>query len=624
VLVFVFSFYGANAQLKLTNLTDDSLRIIPERNYIEYGVDKVNNTYLFTGNAFYKGQIGKSEIEILQSYRGLGLQQNTQSFRDDESLTLRYYHPIADKLKIVGRGDWFYSADTRTFGQNELNRINGLTGLKYDNDNAFVELTAGYEHNNQIGVKSPGFIMNLNSAFREMKFANYTMNTRLNGEILKLNMDRMNADMDFFSMLYGDFGRDNHINFDFGYRLMKRDLLSTWLPETDFIPIEKRLENNLMPGLNFGFGIFPGLTANVSLFLNNYVVNKSYNKPVDKYSISKMNRQFREFQFAVNSELRYNFKDFSQTLGLLYSTRSEQNKAYKKFDISDIEEEEIQELESMRDNVSSRTKLIATTNWTTTPSDTIRFDFATSIYRYDTPSDKNYDDRDEFNFNTGLAYMHRFNEGFSAGIFTKIQMLHLVFLNAKRSAMNNWNRILRLGTQVKWHNRVFSINPVFEVIANYTIYDFEEMTGSIRSYSFRQLGYRDSLCIYLDDDVSLQGRVSVRYFERGILYWDTFSESPQNSNLEYFVKALAYARVSDVISVAAGIRIYSLEQRNIINNVPSTLTFSQFSLGPETVLSVKFFDGTTISLQGWYEFQYINKLQLNKIPNLFLLTNVAI
>ncbi len=611
------------AQMRLTNLPEDSL-ISSEYNYIEYGVDKVNNTYLFTGNLFYKGKIGKNDLEISQLYRGLGLQQNTESFRDDENFIIRYYHHIADNLKLAGRADWFYSADTRTFGQNELNRVNALAGLKYAKGNSSLELTAGYEHNNQIGVKSPGFIMNLSSAIREVKFSNYTVNARLGGEILKLNMDRMNADLDFFSVLYGDFGLNNHINFDLGYRLMRRDLLSTWLTETDFIPIENRIENNLMPGLNFGFGIISGLTANVSLFLNNYIVNKSYNRPVNEFAVSKMNRQFREFQFTINSELRYNIKSLRQTLGLYYSTRSEQNKAYKKFDISDIEEEEIQELESMRDNVSSRTKLLATTNWTATPDDTIRFDFATSIYRYDTPSEKNYDDRDEFNFNTGLAYMHRINEEFSAGIFTKIQMLHLVFLNAKRSAMNNWNRILRLGTQVQWKNKLFSINPVFEVIANYTIYDFEEMTGNIRSYSFRQLGYRDSLCIYLDSDISLQGRVSVRYFERGILYWDTFSESPQNGNLEYFVKALAFARVSDAVSVAAGIRIYSLEQRNIINNKPSTLTFSQFSLGPETVLRVKFSNGSTISLQGWYEFQYINKLQLNKIPNLFLLTNVAI
>ena len=405
---------------------------------------------------------------------------------------------------------------------------------------------------------------------------------------------------------------------------MNRDLLSTWISEADFIPIEKRLENKLIPGFNVGLNIFQGLNLSVGMHLINMLVDKSYNEPVEQFAISKMQRQFHEFQFGINGVLRYSLNNFSQTAGMLYSTRSEENKAYKKFDISDIEEGEIQELESMRDNLSSRTKIFAHTLWTPINQDTFGLDFSSSIYRYDTPNEKNYDDRDEFAFNIGARYMHKLNSHLSVGLFAKVQMLHLVFLKAERSAMNNWNRILRFGPQVKWKNKIFSINPQFEIIANYTAYDFDDLTDNIRSYSFRQLGYRDSLCIYLDKDVSLQGRISVRYFERGILYWDTFSEAPQNSNLEYFIKMLAYTRVGKIVSFGAGIRIYSLEQRNIAGTGPSKISFSQFSLGPETVISVKFLNGSSISLQGWYEFQYINKLSINKIPNLFLLTNVAI
>jgi hypothetical protein len=87
---------------------------------------------------------------------------------------------------------------------------------------------------------------------------------------------------------------------------------------------------------------------------------------------------------------------------------------------------------------------------------------------------------------------------------------------------------------------------------------------------------------------------------------------------------LAYTRINNIISIGAGIRVYSLEQRNIAGGESSRLSFSQNSWGPETVVTVKFLNGSTISLQGWYEFQYINKLINHKIPNLFLLTNVTI
>lgn len=605
-------------------MNEDTLLPVYGKNYFEYGVDKIYNTYLFTGNLFYKDEFRKGGIEIAQYYRGLGIQQNSLSFRDDESFLLRYHYPLFQNISLITETNWIFSADTRTIGQNQLNRLNGMAGLSYNVNDSKIELTAGYEHNKQIDVISPGLIMDLKSSLRNIRFSNYSLNARLDGELLKLNLDRINSDIDFYSSLSGNFVNDNSFGLDFGYRLMNRDLLSTWISESDLIPIERRLEQNLFPGINVGFTILPGLKGVVNLQFIDMLVSKSYNQPVDEFAVSKVKREFHEFQFAVNSELRYNSTGFLQSIGLQYSSRSEVNRVFKKFYISEIEEERLKELEATRDNISSRTKLFTQTLWTPADDDTLRFDFSTSIYRYDTPSEKNNDDRDEFNLFANISYMHKLNSNLSAGVFTNVQMLHLVFLNAERSAMNNWNRIIRFGPQVKWKNKFLYLNPSFEIIANYTIYDFDDLTDNIRSYSFRQIGYRDSLCIYLDRDVSLQGRIHLRYYERGILYWETFSESPQNNNIEYFIKMLAYSKINDVISVGAGIRIYSLQQRNIANNLPSSLSFSQYSIGPETVMTIKFLNGSSISLQGWYEFQYINKLQYNEIPNLFLITNVAL
>jgi len=616
--------YISSAQVLLHEPQADSVQFLRSRNFIEYGVDKVNNTYVFSGNLFYNRKFNKDKIYISQTYRGLGVHQNSKSFRDDENFSLAYHYSLWGDLFALAKTNWFYSSDTRTRGQNELNRMNGLMGLSYAGLHTRTEIVAGYEHNKQLTIKSPGFIINLNSNFRNINFSDYSLNARFSGEYLKLNLNRTNADIDLHSILSGNFGHGNMLNFNFGYKMIKRDLLSTWLNERNFIPIEQRLESKIIPGIYAGFNIFKRLSGSVGMNLINTVVDKSYNRYVEQFATSKMKRQFREFQFGLNTELRYESDNFSQVSGMYFSTRTEENRAFEKFDIADIEVAEIKELERMRDNASSRTRIFANTWWRPTRGDTLHFDFSSGIYRYDTPSEKNYDDRDEFSFRSGIEYIHRLNNHLSAGLFVKVQMLHLVFLNAERSAMNNWNRILRLGPQVKWRNKLFSIEPQFEIIANYTAYDFDDITDNIRSYSFRQLGYRDSLCIFLDRDITLQSRVSVRYFERGILYWDSFSESPQNSNLEFFIKMLAYTKINDIVSIGAGLRIYSLEQRNIADGSDEKLSFSQNSWGPETVIQVKFLNGSTISLQGWYEFQYINKLMNNKIPNLFLLTNLAI
>lgn len=611
-------------QTILTGMSPDTLAPLMRNNYLEYGVDKVNNTYVFNANMIYNQNFSRGGLEVSQFYRGLGLQQNAGTFRDDENLSIKYFHPLFQNVSVVAASHFFYSADNRTRGQNELFRLNGLGGLRYDLKNTKIELTTGFEHNRQLDVNSPGFLMDLNSSLNNITFSDYNFNARLNGEFLKLNLDRINADLDFNSGLRGNFGRNNILAFNIGYRLMNRDLLSTWISNVDFIPIERRLSNNFFPGFNVGFQILPSLTGNVDMRLINMQVDKSYQKAVADIDVSKVRRRFHEFQFAVNSELRYNIPGFLQSIGLQYSSRSEYNRVFKKFNISDIALGEIKDVESMRDNISARTKLFGQTFWEPAVNDTFKLNFSTSIYRYDTPSEKNNDDRDEFNFLTGAEYMHRLNSNLSFGLFANVEMRHLVFLNSERSAMNNWNRIIRFGPRFKWHNKMFYVSPAFEIIANYTIYDFDNLTDNIRSYSFRQIGYRDSICIYLDRDVSLQAKINLRYFERGILYWDIFAESPQNSNIEYFVKALAYSKINSIISLGAGIRIYSLAQYNIANNVPKAQTFSQYSIGPETVVKINFLDQSSISLQGWYEFQYINNLTYNKIPNLFLLINVVL
>jgi hypothetical protein len=73
------------------------------------------------------------------------------------------------------------------------------------------------------------------------------------------------------------------------------------------------------------------------------------------------------------------------------------------------------------------------------------------------------------------------------------------------------------------------------VLANYTAYDYEDVKTQVKSFSFRQMGYKDSIFIYLNKNLSLQFSNIYKYSERGILNWSSFSESPQNGITEIFI-----------------------------------------------------------------------------------------
>ena len=204
------------------------------------------------------------------------------------------------------------------------------------------------------------------------------------------------------------------------------------------------------------------------------------------------------------------------------------------------------------------------------------------------------------------------------------QYLHLVFLRSTRSAFNNINRVLRLSPSFVLQTSVVTMQPQFEILANYTAYDYDGLSASARSFSFRQISYRDSLRVRLTPMFNVESQVLFRYFERASLQWNAFAESPETGNLEYLVKILLATNLSPLASVQTGVRIYTLDQQSIASGAPQVSTGSLHSIGPEVAIRYATSAGSTLSLSGWYEFQTINQTQTRKLPNMLLRCMVRI
>ncbi|MBK9247729.1 MAG: hypothetical protein IPM69_06335 [Ignavibacteria bacterium] len=242
------------------------------------------------------------------------------------------------------------------------------------------------------------------------------------------------------------------------------------------------------------------------------------------------------------------------------------------------------------------------------------------ILQYDTPSELNYDDRDELTIMTQAHYQRRISKGLSAGISIQLQMLHLVYLRAQRSALNNWNRILRFAPELMITSHGLQMQPRFEVLANYTAYDFEEQSIDVQSFSFRQVSYRDSITLNLGQDYHAHTSIYARYFERGQLSWSSFSETPLSKNYEQFIKILFYTPTLSGLSVGCGVRYYALRQTSVFKTSSigfSSDGFQQF-YGPEIIAELQFTSGSKCTLSGWYERQYLNHIFNRDVPNLSL------
>jgi hypothetical protein len=123
---------------------------------------------------------------------------------------------------------------------------------------------------------------------------------------------------------------------------------------------------------------------------------------------------------------------------------------------------------------------------------------------------------------------------------------------------------------------------------------------------------------------SLQTNINIRYFERGIFDWKSFSETPQNQNFEQFTRVLLIKNFSPGMFAGCGVKYYRLMQGDIANgaNIVNENKYSQISIGPETIFRIQFKSGSSLTFDGWYELQNVNYIYYTKIPNFLILTSI--
>ncbi|MGC8654287.1 MAG: hypothetical protein ACP5US_09900 [Candidatus Kryptoniota bacterium] len=235
-----------------------------------------------------------------------------------------------------------------------------------------------------------------------------------------------------------------------------------------------------------------------------------------------------------------------------------------------------------------------------------------SLLRYNTPSQLNYDDRDELTNTLSLRIERPFTSYLTVGLGAEADLIHIVYIMSQRSANNNRNFVYRLYPMIYYNSPSVSSYNKFEVLANYTVYDFEAFS-QVHSYSYRQVSYFDSTRVQFTNRVSAFFLGSLKIYTRGELYWQTFSEYPLN----YFVDqnywfALSYKR--GIMQYSVGYRILSLSQYDYITSKTKEFVTNQKSEGPTAYMAISM-NRLQIRISGWYQVSVQTAQQAILYPN---------
>jgi hypothetical protein len=612
-------------------MVTDSINTLPIENLLRYGFNKVTNVYNFNLLLDYRTETKFGIFDIEQNYYGNASLEGRTIFQDDQAFKFNYLTPATGNFRFLLNNSYLVTSNPGSVELNELSRLNGLLGIQYDiSDFNFINFAYGREQNSQVGVVSGGDIMQFEAKYLNNESDLYFAG-RLKGEMLKLNYDRSLNTINFNSNVSRYFSIFDYISADFGVsyldrsNLLRRDSVYMSANSLDFpFSVEERGSLTYFAELNLNYQLSKALFSGIKLAVNQNSVEKWYNSYVPNDLNTGVSKSRDITSFRLNGNLNYVKPSFSNRLLLDYSTENDQNIVTKLHEIDENRFNQMKNEAFMLDNITSITNITNQTQFLFSKSDTLESKILLMLTRFDTPSESNYSDRDEFMTIISTKYSRKVNELFAAGVNAELQMNHLVYLKSQRSASNYWMRIIKLSPFFSYNSKFISLKPTFNILANYTVYDFESISAGVSSYSFRQIGYNDSITIRMTEKTSLLLNYDLIYRETGVLYWSSFEESPVSGNMKFFGKFFVKYKENEVFDVACGFRYYNLSNRNIAIRRSNPNDYVSVSLGPEINIKVNFSHYSLISFVGWYEFRYINDRFSGEIPNIYLVSQISL
>lgn len=595
----------------------------PTLQSIDYGFKKLANTITFFCNGLVNVNTSFGDFAISQQYSGTGIRVITTAFRDDQNLVLRYSKELLPNLKTIAKHSWLLSSDSRSIELNKLERNTTMAGLEFTPIRQWTtSVLAGYERNNQLGIVANALAFEGSSSLQPIKLDEYSVYGGIRTEYLQLDTNRINSDFTVDIVSDRDFFNGNTARFFSRFRRLQRDFFTPVGTGFQDLIVETRVENRFSLGTDLQLQLGEYVGSQFQLSVDQAAIPRGFRSSISLVPQTSIIRTLDELQLSAQGSLQYSYKDYRQNVWLQYVSRKEENQVSVAFPLLPVEETELRRSEFNRDNSTSRLRIGTDIISKIFAEDTLQFSTSLGILRYDTPSELNRDDRDEQTLIGTLLYGKRINDVTAIQYYLSGQSTHLVYLKKERSSLNNVNSILKMGTNFFVNASKFSTITSLELLANYTVYDFE-IPEQIRSFSFRQVLFRDSTTFAISSKHYFELRAYIRYFERGRLYWDTFSELPELQSLETFFRVLFYASVSKECKLGIGSRFYSMQQKNLLLRNAISSDISQTVPGPEVDIRYVFSENSFISLTGWYEFQRSSGIVTRELPNVSLLSRIS-
>ncbi|MGE5499839.1 MAG: hypothetical protein ACM3Q2_17335, partial [Syntrophothermus sp.] len=538
-----------------------------ERNIFSTKFDKLLSTYNLGTSLNFGRRFDKLFFGINESYNSTLIQGTPKNIKDEQYLSLITEYPVTDYMSLGVQANNDILSDNRKIDLNQASILNGSFYTKLNPlERVYVTPSIGYSNNNQIGEYDYGAIYGIegladNLSLPEMsisslfKFQNEDISPRKN--TIRMFNASVNNDLGGqFGNVLGTYYIQNRKDFYFS-----ADSISA--ARFNIINnIQSRIETNYYLQDRF---LYNKPTDEFSFEVSGRAIWRNVDRDtryrvLSTISPSLFDVRVDEFRLELESNSAYRTSIFDGAFRINYSERDEKH-VVKKIEETNVfqQEERIKSyeervrLESQKNNIATKITLSLIGNLKLSETDLLTLSLFHNKLRYDTPSEENFDDRDELMSIFRVLYLKKLTPYFNTFLNLEANLNHVVYIFAERSSNNNFMRFLKLSTGGDYKGQAITSKNTFEVSANYTVYDYEDVNPNFRSFSFRQMSMQDSTTIMLARKLAFNAFGYLKFSEQGDFNWARFAGKPVR-NLEeiYFEPKISYR--FNGLSLGTGIR----------------------------------------------------------------------
>lgn len=544
-------------------------------------------------------------------------------------LRLQLSAPVTNEVSIKGEWASLNYSDKKAVGLSSASINAVLAGIEYTPIPLFtIAPTIGHRWDNQIDVRDRGLSYNLAARTNPVALDGYHIvgsaqfqQDRLDPRLLEQHFARFGFQKSFVGRT-----RDS---LDAGFARSRREFYISQAGA-----LESRLENIVSFGNLLEYEFDPRVLSSFFIAVSNRMLDKDY-RAVQSFARAPAQYSTGIEEFRLETFVQTLYRDdesgvaVSARLG--YSERNERHFAKNLTtgfvrDSTEVllGERAAQEQEHTKDNLTRRTSFAGTMELALSRSDRLALSGAASILRYDTPSTANVEDRDEQLLALSLSSWHTLSRYFELSFTLDGTLSHIVYLLRDRSANNNINRVLRFAPRTFYKPTAFlSSMNTFEVLANYTVYDFEQQAAQVRSFSYRQLGWIDSTSFEVSNRVGLDFFVYLKLYERGQLNWKEFSERRENSFVDKTYAVQVRFAPEEALLFAAGLRYFSQTRYSYSGTTRKLDSFLR-SVGPTCMILWRPQGKGEVMMKGWYEQRRLEGGGTRSLANMTLTVTLTI